>query len=111
MALSAIPGGVALVLLAVAGTVVLASVLPRVSSQWRRATGLIAILAIASPVGVFVFSAVGDNIYNPRNLIASLPAITVAFGGLATKLRPGDSHSRRRSNGHCARGRDRTQSQ
>jgi len=44
--------------------------------------GLVAALALATPVGVLAYSAAADNILGPRNLAASLPAIALLVGWL-----------------------------
>jgi 4-amino-4-deoxy-L-arabinose transferase-like glycosyltransferase len=43
---------------------------------------LVAILALATPVGEALFSAVGTNLLGARNLNASWPGLAVAIGGI-----------------------------
>jgi hypothetical protein len=50
---------------------------------------LVALVAISTPAGVALYSLVGENVYIPRNLSASLPAICLLLGaGLATLRKP-----------------------
>jgi 4-amino-4-deoxy-L-arabinose transferase-like glycosyltransferase len=43
---------------------------------------LLAVLALALPVGAAIVSAVGTSVYLPRNLITSLPAFALVVGAL-----------------------------
>ncbi len=45
---------------------------------------LVFLLALTTPVGLLAYGVVGDNLYAPRNLMASLPAICLALGALVT---------------------------
>jgi hypothetical protein len=45
---------------------------------------LVAILALATPVGEALFSAIGTNLLGARNLNASWPGLSVAIGGIVT---------------------------
>jgi hypothetical protein len=47
---------------------------------------LVAVLAFATPAGVLLYSAVSDNIFIARNLIASLPAFALLLGALLAAL-------------------------
>jgi hypothetical protein len=51
---------------------------PRIGRFLRSEHGLIAILAIATPVGLLLYAATGTSLYIPRNLSPSLPALAVA---------------------------------
>jgi hypothetical protein len=57
---------------------------PLLSSLRRIPAGaaLVAILALATPVGEALFSAVGTNLLGARNLNASWPGLAVAIGGI-----------------------------
>jgi 4-amino-4-deoxy-L-arabinose transferase-like glycosyltransferase len=76
--------------LAAAAVVGLVGLWRRVSS--RRTDGvssqavLIVILALAAPVGGALYSMVGDSVFAARDLISSLPAISLAFAALLTAL-------------------------
>ena len=49
---------------------------------------LIILLALATPVGEAVYSAVGNNILGSRNLIASWAGLAVLIGAIVTAVRP-----------------------
>ncbi len=53
----------------------------------RRPLLLLGLLAAALPVGLILYRAVGTNLYSPRNLIPSLPAIMLLVGTLFARLR------------------------
>jgi hypothetical protein len=87
--LRTVPGLVALVLLGVAAAIAfLATVRGRCGRRPNATQVLVAILAIATPVGIVLYAAVGSNLYIPRNLSASLPALALLVGALFTSLRP-----------------------
>jgi hypothetical protein len=48
---------------------------------------LLALIALATPIGVFVYSAVSTNILVPRSFIASLPAAMLVIGWLVSSMR------------------------
>jgi mannosyltransferase len=95
IALQDLPGEVGLVLLAAGAVVALIGVgssaaelrqrgvLPRP----RSTTVLIVLLALAAPVGAALYSAIGNSVFLPRNLIGSLPGLAVAVGMLLTSPR------------------------
>ncbi len=58
--------------------------------EWLGAQTLILALALATPVGVLIYSVVGTDIWDARNLYASVPAITLTLGALlaAIPVRP-----------------------
>ncbi len=58
--------------------------LRRISGGQARAGGplLIVALALATPIGVLVYSIVGTDIWNPRVQYASLPAAVLVLGAL-----------------------------
>jgi 4-amino-4-deoxy-L-arabinose transferase-like glycosyltransferase len=45
---------------------------------------LVALLALATPVGEAIYSAVGTNLLGARNLNASWPGLAIAFGAVVT---------------------------
>ena len=47
---------------------------------------LLVLLALATPVGLLVYSAVGTGIFAPRNLTASIPAACLVAGWLLARL-------------------------
>jgi len=49
-----------------------------------RRTVLIFLLALATPVGTMLQSAVGTNVFSTRSLAASLPYLAIAFAALLT---------------------------
>jgi len=78
------PVGVAL-LVAGALVLVLASLrLPR--ARPSGAPVLLALLAPATPAGLLAYSAVGEGIFAPRNVTASIPAACVLAGWLLARL-------------------------
>lgn len=59
-----------------------------ISSQARSPAGLLAILAAVTPVAVFAYSLLADDLFRfPRNLIASLPFAALVLGWAL--VRPG----------------------
>ena len=64
-------------------------------AAYRRARGpqiprpsativLVAILALATPVGLILSSLIGDSVWNSRNLTSSWPGMAVAIGAVVT---------------------------
>jgi mannosyltransferase len=53
----------------------------------RRDVALIVLVAVASPVGAFLYSLGPENVYGPRYLSASVPALALATGALLTTPR------------------------
>jgi hypothetical protein len=65
-------------------------------ASWRRASGgwhvprpssgtvLVVVLAAATPVGVLLYSLVGDTLWTSRNLISSWPGLALTLGAVAT---------------------------
>ena len=90
--LGALPGRAALILLAAAAGVGLLAWLlgrPTVHLRLRSDAALVAIAAAATPVGVAAYVLLGGGeIYYPRNLTASLPALAVLVGLLVAAIRP-----------------------
>jgi hypothetical protein len=89
-----LPGPAGLVLLGAGGVAVVAGNL-----WWRRkarpaggraagASGglLVALLAAATPAGLLLYSAAGTDLFAPRNLTASLPALCLLLGRLIARL-------------------------
>jgi uncharacterized membrane protein len=46
---------------------------------------LIAAVAVATPIGLLLYSVLGTDIWDPRNLYASVPAAAVVLGALLTR--------------------------
>jgi dolichyl-phosphate-mannose-protein mannosyltransferase len=84
--LSDLPGTPALVMLGLAAAIGLAGLVRRARRSGVRSVPdrvvLIALLALANPVGAAAYSAVTDDLFVVRNLIASLPALCLAFAAL-----------------------------
>jgi len=55
----------------------------------KRTIGLIALLALATPLGVLVYSLTQHDIFVSRFLSASMPAAALLTGWLLTSMRPG----------------------
>jgi hypothetical protein len=88
-ALRVVPGNAALALLAISAALAVGGfVLRRARSAERlpSRTMLIALLALATPVGTALYSLVGDSQFLARNLLPSLPAAAIAFGALLVAL-------------------------
>ncbi len=97
---SDVPGNVARALIAAGVLVALAagglrlwrilriSRVPLAASLRRIPAGaaLVAILALSTPVGEAVFSALGTNLLGARNLNASWPGLSVAIGGIVAAV-------------------------
>jgi 4-amino-4-deoxy-L-arabinose transferase-like glycosyltransferase len=85
----AMPGALSLALLGAAVMIGVAGVVfsrPRDRSLTAR-TWLIGLLAVATPVGIFVYSVLGADLFVfARNLLASLPFAALAIGWLLTRL-------------------------
>lgn len=90
--IAAIPGkvGAAAVLagaaIAVVGTILRAAA-DRVPRHWgwrSPEVWLIVVLACATPVGVAIYSVVGNSIWDARNLLASWPGFATLVGALLT---------------------------
>lgn len=65
---------------AVIAGVMLARERPRL--RLRDPGGLVVVTALAAPALVFAYSVVGDSIWNPRNLLVSLPAALTVVAAL-----------------------------
>jgi 4-amino-4-deoxy-L-arabinose transferase-like glycosyltransferase len=52
----------------------------------RSQSGLIALLALATPIGLLLYAAAGSSLYIPRNLAASVPAALVLIALLLDRL-------------------------
>jgi 4-amino-4-deoxy-L-arabinose transferase-like glycosyltransferase len=95
--LRALPGTVALVLLALAVLATVAGLVLRGREgglrpgEWPldRRTALVFVLALATPVGAALFSAVGSTtVFSTRNLAASWPGLALAPGALVAAAGP-----------------------
>jgi len=84
-----LPGVPALLLLAVAAVLVAAGLATQRRWPVGRRTGLVFALALATPVGAALFSAVGTTtVFSTRNLAASWPALALALGALVAAAGP-----------------------
>lgn len=93
--LRSLPGRVAIGILVVG----LATALLGVALRARRANGnfalprpsagavLVVVLALAPPIEIALYSAIGHSVWEPRNLIAGWPALALALGALLTSAR------------------------
>jgi hypothetical protein len=93
--LTELPGRPALVLLAAAGALVVGAALVELRGRgWPRRPRsgsplvLMVVLALATPVGLAVYGAFGEDLFGPRNLSASIPALAVVVGAVTTAVRP-----------------------
>jgi hypothetical protein len=89
--LSELPGQPALVLIAVGAALAAGAAALELRRRGRAprpgsALVLMAILALATPVGLAVYGIFGDDLFAPRNLSASIPALAVLVGALATMV-------------------------
>ena len=88
IALSSLPGPVASVLVAAGFAAALVGVALRARahdfSLSRPASGLVLVLALAAPAFAALYSAIGNSVFAPRNLIASSPGLVLAAGWLLT---------------------------
>jgi 4-amino-4-deoxy-L-arabinose transferase-like glycosyltransferase len=89
-----IPGKTGLALLGIAAAMAVTTVVLRLLRTGRRPpvrarspAVLVVVLALATPLGLVAFGAVGSSLYNPRNLSASIPALAVAAGAIITSYR------------------------
>jgi 4-amino-4-deoxy-L-arabinose transferase-like glycosyltransferase len=87
--LERMPGrlGLALLTTAAAAAVVAGAIHLGRRGLFRRRRGdrsalLVLILAVATPVGLLLYGALGPNLYIPRNLSPSLPALTILVAAL-----------------------------
>jgi 4-amino-4-deoxy-L-arabinose transferase-like glycosyltransferase len=89
---SSVPGGLGLILVALGLGVALLGLALVVSRGIRSRTGyhldasttLVVALALATPVGVALYSSVARSIWEPKDLIASLPALSLLVGIIVT---------------------------
>lgn len=93
LTLPELPGDAWLVALAVgAACALLALLVPRLRYAGERAdradVALVAILALATPVGVLAYSVLADDLYVPRNLSVALPGFALALAWMIASLRP-----------------------
>jgi mannosyltransferase len=95
-AMADVPGTAALVLVAGAGILALTGFVTRARANLQRGLRrpdrrvlLILALALSTPVGAALFSAVGTtSVFSPRNLAASWPALALAFATLLVSSGP-----------------------
>jgi hypothetical protein len=97
ISLAELPGRLPVVVLAAAGITALVLVAARARRGEIARPGLrsplvlVGLLALATPVGLLVYSAVGTNLMGSRNLLGSVPYMLVLLGALAVMLRPRQS--------------------
>jgi 4-amino-4-deoxy-L-arabinose transferase-like glycosyltransferase len=90
--LDSVPGTVGLAALALAGCLVLVAAGLRAArrnsttAKPERITWLLPALALATPLGLALYGAFGSELYNPRNLIASMPAVGVVVARAIARL-------------------------
>ncbi len=87
--LGVVPGFVALVILALVGTGILSVFLVRAARSPRLPRpelALLALTAAAAPLGTLGVSLVGRDIFLPRNLMSSLPAVLVLIAWATLRL-------------------------
>ncbi|MEA2401028.1 MAG: mannosyltransferase [Thermoleophilaceae bacterium] len=89
--LGTVPGALAIALLVAGCAVAVAGIALRLragqpQSRWRLPWGLgfVLLLALACPVGLALYSAVGDSVWEARNLTPSWPGLALALGALVT---------------------------
>jgi len=85
----AVPGTFALVLLAVAAVLAVSGFVVRRIRNTERVSPrvvLIALLAVATPVGQALYALTGDSQFIARTLVASLPFMALAFAALLVAL-------------------------
>jgi hypothetical protein len=81
--LQAIPGTVGCALIAACALAGAAGLAARHRAEPPRAEHvLVALLALATPVGLLLYSVLGTDIWSPRSLIASAPAQTLVLAAL-----------------------------
>jgi 4-amino-4-deoxy-L-arabinose transferase-like glycosyltransferase len=84
---SELPGTAAFVCLALAGLAAVAGAVVAVrSGRADRRLALVALLAVATPLGVIAYSLFQPNIYVGRNLISSVPYLYLLVGALLVAL-------------------------
>jgi hypothetical protein len=85
-----LPGTPAFVLLGLAALIAIAGhawLRRPVGRDWlREPAALIALLALAAPVGAALYSMLSDDLFVARNLISSLPYLALAFAALVLSL-------------------------
>ncbi len=93
--LHVVPGNAALVAICAALVVAAAALAWDLLRRREPATGvprrdrvvLLAVLAVATPIGITVYSLAETSLFGPRNMAASLPAIWLLLGWLLTASR------------------------
>ncbi len=89
---STLPGNLALYMVAAAGAVALLGlVLERRSlrprfGRFSSRTWLVIVLALATPVGGALYSLVGADVYDTRNMLISWPGLALAVGALIARV-------------------------
>jgi hypothetical protein len=86
-----LPGwlGIAMLLAGLAAGLVALALRWRRAGMWRvprpsSETVLVVVLALSTPVGALLYSAVGDSVWNARNLIPSWPGLALVIGAVVT---------------------------
>jgi mannosyltransferase len=89
-ALTDLPGTPAFVLLGASALIGLGGLAWRGWRRGRRTVRegvlLVALLAVAAPLGAALYSTVSDDLFTARNLISSLPALFLTFAALLLAL-------------------------
>jgi 4-amino-4-deoxy-L-arabinose transferase-like glycosyltransferase len=62
------------------------AVLRGLAPSLRSEAGLVALLALATPIGLLLYAAAGSSLYMPRNLAASVPAALVLIALVLDRL-------------------------
>jgi len=88
---SELPGRIGLALLVAGGLVLVVASLRARGGRPRADRVLLVVLALATPVGLLAYSAVGTGIFAPRNLTASIPAACLVAGWLLARLSARDA--------------------
>jgi hypothetical protein len=81
-----LPGVAGLALLGAGAAVLVAATLRAGRGRVTPGPALLAVLAVATPVGLLLYSAVGTGIFAPRNLTASIPGVCLLIGWLVARL-------------------------
>ena len=81
-----LPGRAGLALLVAGGVVLAVATLRERGGRPAAEATLVVLLAIATPVGLLAYSAIGTGIFAPRNLTASIPGACLLVGWLLARL-------------------------
>jgi 4-amino-4-deoxy-L-arabinose transferase-like glycosyltransferase len=88
IALAEVPGTVAVVLILTGTVVAVVATGPAVRQRLKSSRAWLPIvLAVATPVGLVLYSALRESVWDMRNLISSWPGFAVALGTVLTGVR------------------------